>query len=224
MMWIFHCFIKSGRNPRRSESEIIAEQIAKTTGPFDYPVFPPPPPQDIQAYRADYVLRLRARKFRSPQGAKYDTPTHSLYRLYEMLVVDHVTGYRDELEYFWNQGDWPVKDIPDPKDEEPARYAFLACVTKLMVRVYNTKIKLGQARGAPAILTLEECEYLRTQPESTKAYEEVPPWTENIPPLATTLLMRSHDGIEMEGLEDERASDIFKDKNILLRRPNADFI
>ena len=66
-----------------------------------------------------------------------------------MLVVDHVTGYRNEIEYFWNQGDWPVKGIPDPKDKDPARYAFLTCSARSMVQVFNVKIKMGQA------LTLE---------------------------------------------------------------------
>ena len=131
-------------------------------------------------------------------------------------MVDYVTGYRNQLESFWNRHYWPVKDIPDPKDTDPTRYAFLACVTELMVRSYNEKIKLGQERGMPAIISPEEAEYYRTRPESSKKYEQIPEWANNIAPLKETLSVRSHDDMEMTGFDDERASSSFKEKNILI--------
>ena len=86
-----------------------------------FPVFPPPPPQEIQKHRSDYVVKLQARLYRVPHGVASDTPLYALYRIYEYLIVDHVIGYRNQLEYFWKQKDWSVQDIPDTKDNEPSR-------------------------------------------------------------------------------------------------------
>ena len=139
-----------------------------------------------------------------------------MYRLYEFFVVDHVTGYRNQLEFFWKRRSWAVRDIPDPKDEDPARYAFLACIPALIVSSFNERIKLGLARDTPAIISPEEAEELRTRPESSKKYEELPEWTKPVPALPETLFMPSHDNIVMEVFDDPRASDHFKPKNILI--------
>ncbi|KAL8766986.1 MAG: hypothetical protein Q9209_006398 [Squamulea sp. 1 TL-2023] len=67
--------------------------------PHGYPKNPPPPPQEILANRAEYDENLRYRKYWPPEGCS-DTPLVCLYRLYEFLVVDDVTGYRNTIEYF----------------------------------------------------------------------------------------------------------------------------
>ena len=116
-----------------------------------------------------------------------------------------------------------MKDIPDPKDEDPARYAFLACIPALPVRSFNERIKLGLARDTPAIISPEEAEELRTRPESSKRYGELPEWTVNVLALPETLVMPSHDNVVMEGFDDPRASDWFKSKNILIWGPHIHF-
>lgn len=188
-----------------------------------FPIFPPPPPQDILNQRSAYADLLRGRRYKVPKGMRADTPLFSLYRLYEFLVVDHVTGYRNELEDFWHQRDWRVSEIPDPKDDSPSRYAFLACIPALMVCAYNEKIKLGLPRDAPSIISPEQAEEYRTRPESSKKYEEVPEWTSKVSPLPETLFMRSHDNKIMEGFNDPRASDFFKPMNVLIWGPHIHF-
>lgn len=216
--FIHRCSRRPGRVEAKGEEHRQAESNS-----YEYPIFPPSPPQEILNGRSEYIVAMRARKYRVPEGVSADTPLYSLYRLYEFFVVDHVTGYRSQLEFFWKQRSWAVRDIPDPKDEDPARYAFLACIPALLVRSFNERIKLGLARETPAIISPEEAEELRTRPESSKNYEEVPEWTKNVPALPETLFMPSHDNIVMEGFDDPRASDWFKPKNILIWGPHIHF-
>lgn len=189
----------------------------------EFPVFPPPPPLEILNHQSQYVILLRTRLYLLPKDVSKDTPLYALYRLYEYLVVDHVTGYRNQIEYFWKHRDWAVRDIPDPKDQDPSRYAFLACIPALLVSAFNERIKLGLPRDAPSIMSPEQAEAYRTRPESVKAYEEVPQWTQNVQCLPETLVMRSHDNFVMGGFNDPRASDYFKPMNILIWGPHIHF-
>ena len=170
------------RQPNRSEARGEDHQHAKSDL-YECPIFPPPPPQEIMSHQSEYTASIRARKYRIPKGITADTPLYALYRLYELFVVDHVTGYRNQLECFWKRRSWAVRDIPHPKDEDPARDAFLACIPALVVSSFNERIKLGLARDTPAIISPEEAEELRTRPESSKKYEELPGWTNLVPAL-----------------------------------------
>ena len=80
--------------------------------------------------------------------------------------------------YFWMQSAWRLKDIPDPQDPNPLRYAILASLVESMVQAYNWKISIGARRG------------LRSQPravdeahrrEVNKPYEEPPEWAVRAP-------------------------------------------
>ena len=193
------------------------------TSRYESPVFPPPSPEEIIANRSDYITKLRLRKYRIPETAPADTPLFALYRLYEFLIVDHVTGYRNQLEYFWKQSDWAVSDICDPKDDNPTRYAFLACIPALLVRCFNEKIRQGLPRNASAIISPEQAEEFRTRPESSKVYETLPEWTKYVPPLPETLVVPSHDDIVLKGLDDSRAAREFKHMNILMWGPHLHF-
>ena len=150
-----------------------------------------------------------------PQGVTVDTPLYALYRLYDYFVVDHVTGYRNQLEYFWKQRTWAVSKVPDPRDDDAARYAFLSCVPALIVRAFSARIKLGLAGDTPAIISPEQAKELRSRPESSKMYESVLTWTKTVPPLLEPLFIRSHDDVVMDGLDDPRVDRDFKTKNIL---------
>lgn len=191
--------------------------------PHGYQLYPPPAPQEILEHRSEYVMKLRHRKYWPPKGAPADTPLYALYRLYEFLVADDVTGYRNTIEYFCKQRTWAVYDIPDPKDEDPSRYAFLACVPSLLVSAFNERIKLGLVRDIPANMSPEQAEEYRTAPESSKTYEREPEWTKAVPPLEETLFMPSHDGVIMEGSNDPRVSKFFLAKNILIWGPHIHF-
>ncbi|KAL9002476.1 MAG: hypothetical protein Q9188_004594 [Gyalolechia gomerana] len=190
--------------------------------PHGYQLYPPPPPQAILASRSEYYQKLRYRKYWPPENTP-DTPLLCLYRLYEFLVVDDVTGYRNTIEYFCKQRTWAVCDIPDPQDPDPCRYAFLACLPALLKAAFNERIKLGLVRDVPAIMSPEQAEAYRTAPESSKTYEEVPEWTKNVKPLEETLFMMSHDGVVMKDFNDPRASNYFKPKNILIWGPHIHF-
>ena len=125
-------------------------------------------------------------------------------------MIDDVTGYRNTIEYFCKQRIWAIWDIPDPKDNDPARYAFLACLPALLKAAFNARIKMGLVRECPAIISPEEAEAYRNMPEDEKIYEEEPDRVRNVKPLEHTLYMVSHDGAVMSGSDDPRVSDYFK--------------
>lgn len=189
-----------------------------------FTTFPPPPPEEIIAHRRKYIRKIRP-WVRWYWGHKdQDSPLQCLYRLYEYFVVDDVIWYRDELEQLWWQHHWAVCDIPDPKDDNPARYAFLACIPYLLVESFNERIKIGLARDGPGIMTLKQIEYYQTRPESTKVYETVPEWAKRVPALPQPLVMPNHKGALFNGLNGEKAEEAFKSKNILIRRMHIHFL
>ncbi|KAI9848759.1 MAG: hypothetical protein M1837_006846 [Sclerophora amabilis] len=196
--------------------------------PRDFPQFPPPPPQMMLDDRANYNKVILRRKYLAPRGEE-ETPLCSLYRLYEHVVLDRHIGLRNEIEYFWNQHTWAVSEIPDPADDDPARYAMLACIPHLLVIAFNNNIELGLPRDAPAIMTHAEMEAIRKR---EKIFERVPEWTAKVPPLRDILTIphkrsaeRPRDGYDvLKSMEDDRASDPFKEKNILIWEPHILFI
>ena len=210
----------------RSSSEaepVNASQKRYMPAPEDYPTFPPPPPQEILQDADQYWAAVSVRKYAAPQGIFEDSSLFALYRLYECIVLDKHFGYRNILEWFWRQSQWPVREIPDPQDPDPTRYAFLACVTYLMVRSFNARVSIGLTRGARAIMMVEEVEEARNRPMSERPYEKVPLWAEKVSPLAEMLSIPTHDGTMLDGKDDERADPDFLAKNILLWTPHIHF-
>jgi hypothetical protein len=82
--------------------------------------------------------------------------------------------------YFWNRADWPVKDIPDPQDPNPLRYAILASIVEVMANQFNRKISLGLRRGSRGVNFQQDRE---RRLEVNKPFEEVPPWASSVPPV-----------------------------------------
>ena len=188
----------------------------------EFLVVPPPPPQHIASQQEKYQQLLLGRKFRVPEGATQDEPLFALYRIYEYMLADRTTWYRNAIEAFWRQRHWAVKEIPDPKDADPARYAFLAAITQLLVLAFNANIKQGIAREAPAILTEEEVEELRNRSEHDKIYERIPEWANRVDALIEPLDLRTQQHVEYDSVEDsddeETELDLcFKEKNILVK-------
>lgn len=193
---------------------------------IQYPESPPASPAIMLARRDEYEASLYQRRLIRLQR-EVDTPLRCLYRLYESIVLDSNVGLRNEIEYFFRRHTWPVHLIPDPADDDPARYGIFACIPHLLVKAFNENIKLGLSRDATAIMTDEQLAEVRTRP---KIYEEVPDWAVRVPALKETLVLPHYEH-QMEGrpkvlhdFEDERASSVFKMKNILVWEPHIMFI
>lgn len=148
---------------------------------------------------------------------------YTLYRFYELVVLDEVRPYRNALEAFWRRKDWAVESKPDPQDENPARYAFLAGCTYLIAKSFNARVKLGLRRDMPALLTPDGAEMLKNVPDHLRNYEKVPSWAEEVTPLEETLFIPTHDGVLLTGEGDERTDPDFISKNILLWTPHIYF-
>ncbi|KAM3417334.1 hypothetical protein BST61_g5585 [Cercospora zeina] len=187
------------------------------------PAFEAWPPQDILNDRIAYMSQIRARRSWTLMKNNGDTPLSCLYRLYERLVLDDTVGYRNEIEYFWRHRGWPVADIPDPNDEDPARYAFLAAIPELLVRAFNNNIRMGIARYTPAIISPEEAETLQSMPEADKMYERVPRWIQQVKPLAEVLTIPIVAGPDLVLPTEEELDPAFLKLNIRLGVPHILF-
>ncbi|SPQ25694.1 3230e342-3fdc-4a15-9c09-c0bf88d306b1 [Thermothielavioides terrestris] len=212
-----------GRAAREKPRTAQEDPDGPRPNPNDYPTFPPLSPRDLLQNRAAQFDRIAARKYGAPQGEYEDKPLYGLYRFYEFVVLDSVTNYRNSLEAFWRRRDWAVRDIPDPQDPDPERYAFLAACTYLMVRAFNARVKLGLDRSMPSLITPDEAEELRRRPDHLRNYERVPEWAEKVPPLQELLVVPTHDGEVLAGREDPRADPDFLAKGILLWTPHIYF-
>lgn len=208
---------------RRRQAERVENQEVYTPSPEDYPTFPPPPPQVILQTLTEYWAKVSARKFGAPQGIFEDSSLYALYRLYEYIVLDKRFAYRNALEAFWRQHRWTIQDIPDPKDSDPTRYAFLAGCTYLLAKSFNQRVKLGLRRGMTSLITPEEAEELRNVPDHLRRYESVPEWAMKVLALAATLMIPTDEGVVLQSHDDERADPDFLAKNILLWTPHIYF-
>ncbi|CZR62887.1 uncharacterized protein PAC_12784 [Phialocephala subalpina] len=113
-----------GSRRRQTEHHVSVpanNAVEYVPSPADYPTFPPPPPSDILQTPEEYWAKVSARKFAAPRGVFEDSSLYALYRLYEFVILDKVFDYRNALEAFWRQHQWIVQQIPDPKDDNPAR-------------------------------------------------------------------------------------------------------
>ncbi|KAL1897402.1 hypothetical protein Sste5346_004138 [Sporothrix stenoceras] len=187
----------------------------------------PPPPRYLLANREECELPILRQRVPAGEGIEGDNPLYCLYRIYEHLVLDQHLGIRNELEGFWYHGtDWPVHGMPDPEDVDPERYAVVACITRLLALAFNMRISLGVPRHAPGIFTREQLEAWQAQ---ERVYEEEPSWVKHVPRLRRRLDIPHWDNsvrafVSLPGFDDERASDEFKDKNILLWQPHIHFL
>jgi hypothetical protein len=138
--------------------------------------------------------------------------------MYEDIVLDDNIALRNDIEYFFNHDDWAVAAIPNPRDDDPRRYAILAVLPEFLVIAFNRLIEKGLPRGAPAILTDEMLKELQAKP---KVLETVPPWTLEVPRLEEILFIPNKNN-ETPG-EDWRSSQ-FLAKNIYCVQPHILFV
>lgn len=181
----------------------------------------PPSPRELLAGRLVYEIPLLNRRVRS-EG---DTPLAALYRIYEHIVLDQHIEIRNEIEAFWYHAGWAVRDIPDPRDPDPERYAVLSCIPPLLCLAFNKRIGLGLPRDAPPIFTRSMLEEWQAQ---ERKYEEEPLWVEDVPRLTETLAIphwdnEKRDFVPLDGFEENKASPEFARKNILIWQPHVHF-
>ncbi|KAK3294923.1 uncharacterized protein B0H64DRAFT_198054 [Chaetomium fimeti] len=169
----------------------------------------------------DVAWLLAHRKERMGQTAhtKGNTPTASLYRMYEYLVVGYIIGLRTEIEYFFNQPSWAVSAIPDPKDPEPERYAILAVLPYYLVTAFNRLIGRGLPRGSPAIIAGNAVENaLRSR---KVVLEEEPSWVAKVPPLPQPLVIPDQSNNAPQGHDRGKR---FLKMNIVAEEPHVLFV
>ncbi|KAF8867837.1 hypothetical protein CPB84DRAFT_1526738 [Gymnopilus junonius] len=155
--------------------------------------FPLPQPSSVQNLLDDrgiirkrrqtelnYVALRQIKRF-----CRRDTPLRSLYRLYECIVTSDEDELMQESQYwFHTQTTWLLKDIPDPQDPDPVRYAVLASLTDALVHAFNQKIKLGLRRGVTNTKPLLIPRF-RNDPEPP--LESSPQWCNHVGPLSQRL-------------------------------------
>ncbi|KAF9033464.1 hypothetical protein BDZ89DRAFT_1062921 [Hymenopellis radicata] len=147
-----------------------------------------------------------------------DSPSACFYRLYEFYIIDDNIGFRNELEYFCIQHpSWAVRDIPDPADPDPLRYAVLAALTRWMCEAFNRRIGLGLPRDAPPII--EDFAEWENRP---KVYEELPPWVANALPLRERVYIPDVNGRILE--DEEYIDKELRKLNIVAVYPHFHFI
>ncbi|KAI1129183.1 hypothetical protein F5Y10DRAFT_158728 [Nemania abortiva] len=179
--------------------------------------YPSPPPEIPPT--VSWLLEHRAVQSEEAALTRGRTPSGSLYRMYEYLVVGFTMGLRSEIEFFFNQPSWAVSAIPDPEDSSPQRYAILSVLPFYLCKAFNRLIERGLPRGSPAIIAGDEVEReLRARPV---VLEEEPEWVFKVPALAETLVIPRRGGEEPE---EEYISERFRSKNILVEEPHVLFV
>ncbi|KAF7510961.1 hypothetical protein GJ744_005507 [Endocarpon pusillum] len=151
-----------------------------------------------------------------PRQRQSDTPLATIYRIYVAILGGRHLALRNEVEYFWNQRQWRVCDIPEPPlsivtDRE--QRAVLATIPYLLVKAFNRLINRGLPRDAPAIIHDELMARLKLRP---KVFEKVPKWAESVQPLDKPLVIPDSRGAAPKGPGDSDVDSEMRRKNILV--------
>lgn len=170
-----------------------------------------------------WLLEHREELRKTPATTHGNTPTESLYRMYQYTVTSSTIDFRNEVEYFFNQASWAVCDIPDPKDyADPARYAIVAVLPYHLVKAFNRLIERGLPRDSPCIITSVEME---EELKSRKIVREVmPEWTKHVPRLEETLVIPPPGKADGEAPDEDDRSPLFVEMNIIVQEPHALFV
>ena len=109
-----------------------------------------------------------------------DTPTRSLYRMYEYLCADLSDQLMLEFNYFWSHpypDRWTPEAIADPCDEDLERYAVLASLVESLVNAFNFRRSYGFCRS----------DALPGHDKEGPDLMVGPSWTAKVPPLPSRL-------------------------------------
>lgn len=176
-----------------------------------------------------YLLKNRAQVMSQYQGkraSKYrtgssggDTPYKSLLRLYAFFVVGWGSQGRQEVEYFWNQKDWRLLEIPDPQDPDKVRLGILVALVRLLAKDFNVLLEGGLQRGGtlPSPLKLSE----KAEEKEGILLETVPEWVEQFIRVTSDKNEWIHipDAVGYPGVNDSGLSVEFKEVGIIVKEP-----
>ena len=134
-----------------------------------------------KTYEVDYTPLRKVSLFHAR-----DTLLRSIYRLYEAICSNCPNEVMEEADYiFHQQPTWKLKDIPNPRDQDPVRQAVLASIVETLVQAFNFKIGIGLRRG---ITNTKSYLIERFAREPDPPYEKVPEWPYGLPKLAHCLI------------------------------------
>lgn len=160
-------------------------------------------------YRALHNLRC------IPIWRARDTPLRSIYRIYEFYLADQhdLIGY--ETEYFFYRETWELRQIPDPKDGDPIRYAMIASLVEELYDAVNWRLGLGLRRNREHIPRKDGADPL---PPFTP--QELPNWTKQVRPIDKDLLRSSvpPEALDAQGnllLDEDGTNPNFASRNII---------
>lgn len=164
--------------------------------------WPLPPRLSVAEIRRDPALVAERRKLMrtllyAPRWAARDTPLNSLYRIYEVACMGDQNSLMLESQYFWHlHPEWAVKDIPDPHDPDPVRYAVLAGVAESLAESINYRLDMGLTRtGNPGHFEFRPA----TEEEKVLLKEYPPVWAIHAPPCSGRVLIGHDDSVEDNG-------------------------
>ncbi|RDW76831.1 uncharacterized protein DSM5745_06823 [Aspergillus mulundensis] len=144
-----------------------------------------------------------------------DTQLRCIYRLYELHLANRYDMIGFETEYFFYRPEWKVRDIPDPADPDPIRYALLASIVEELHEAVNWRLSLGLRRNRKHVYREED-----SDPFPPFTPEVLPGWTRHVPPIDRGLLRKSMPAemLDAEGnlvLEEGGKDENFARRNIV---------
>lgn len=102
------------------------------------------------------------------------------------MVAREYYAIGPEVEYFWyqNRQSWAIQRLADPCDEDPVRYALLACIAEELARAFNWRLGLGMRRDKSKHV------YRKTLDEELPPFtpETAPSWTKTVPAFDVELI------------------------------------
>lgn len=192
--------------------------------PFPSWYFPVPTPVSPRALIEDTknqtgIIKSRYQAIHNlrwiPIWCARDTPLRSIYRLYDFCLADHYEWVGNETEYFFFREDWNLRDVPDPRDEDPIRYAMIASLMEELHDAVNWRLSLGLRRDKKHV-------YRNDDTDSLPPFipQELPDWTKEVPPIDKDLLRQSvpPEALDPQGnlvLEEGGTSHNFACRNII---------
>jgi hypothetical protein len=111
--------------------------------------------------------------------------------MYQHLVLGDTSRIRSEVIYINRRHRWTIRDIPDPRDPDPARYAIVAVMTIWLCEAINWRIEHALHRDAPDIFTDIKAEELLAR---TKLFEEIPHWAMRVAKLKEEMAILNGEG------------------------------
>lgn len=118
-----------------------------------------------------------------PLFAWRDTPTRSVYRMYEFMCAGMNYILQEEIEHFYFHPQpevWRLEDIPDPHDTDSLRYAIVASIIEALAESFTWRQKGGLHRDGN----------IYYDPDAQMI--EPPSWTKRVPAVAEPVIF--HDG------------------------------